>query len=51
MQRPETRIVPQEGIPFAPIVALSCAFFRRDLLTRALPVGMRQAIGHLREFQ
>ena len=50
----ETRIVPQEGIPFAPIVA---GKLRRYLSAETLtdlgriPVGMRQAIGHVREFQ
>jgi UDP-N-acetylglucosamine--N-acetylmuramyl-(pentapeptide) pyrophosphoryl-undecaprenol N-acetylglucosamine transferase len=50
----ETRIVPQEGIPFAPIVA---GKLRRYLSAETftdlgrIPVGMRQAIGHLREFK
>ncbi len=50
----ETRIVPREGIPFAPIVA---GKLRRYLSAETLtdlgriPVGMRQAIGHVREFQ
>jgi UDP-N-acetylglucosamine--N-acetylmuramyl-(pentapeptide) pyrophosphoryl-undecaprenol N-acetylglucosamine transferase len=50
----ETRIVPQEGIPFAPIVA---GKLRRYLSTETftdlgrIPVGMRQAVEHLRAFQ
>jgi UDP-N-acetylglucosamine--N-acetylmuramyl-(pentapeptide) pyrophosphoryl-undecaprenol N-acetylglucosamine transferase len=49
----ETRIVPQEGIPFAPIVA---GKLRRYLSAETftdlgrIPVGMRQAMGHVREF-
>jgi UDP-N-acetylglucosamine--N-acetylmuramyl-(pentapeptide) pyrophosphoryl-undecaprenol N-acetylglucosamine transferase len=50
----ETRIVPQEGIPFAPIVA---GKLRRYLSAETftdlgrIPVGMGQAIGHVRKFQ
>jgi UDP-N-acetylglucosamine--N-acetylmuramyl-(pentapeptide) pyrophosphoryl-undecaprenol N-acetylglucosamine transferase len=50
----ETRIVPQEGIPFAPIVA---GKLRRYLSAETfidlgrIPVGMGQAMGHVRGFQ